>query len=144
MKWEESKKWQKTVEKMRTKIKERDSEIDKLQKSNKMLKDMVDRYVRQYSKTCLKRPLKKNTKLVCKTDYHLMQVKSIAECSKGSILQYFRSSLSYHLSLRYLFCLFLSGRLRQVLLYVYAFVVNITNSLKSEYDQEMPQSNTAN
>ena len=34
-----------------------------------------------------------------------------------SILQYFRPSLSYHLSLRLLFCLFLSGRLRQVLLY---------------------------
>ena len=44
-----------------------------------------------------------------------MQVKSIAECSKGSILQYFPPSLSYHLSLRSLFCLFLSGRLRQVL-----------------------------
>ena len=29
-----------------------------------------------------------------------MQVKSIAESSKGSILQYFRPSLSYHLSLR--------------------------------------------
>ena len=47
----------------------------------------------------------------------LMQVKSIAECSKGSILQYFRPSLSYHLSLRSLFCLFLSGRFTQVLLY---------------------------
>ena len=33
-----------------------------------------------------------------------------------SILQYFRPSLSYHLSLRPLFCLFLSGGLRQVLL----------------------------
>ena len=33
-----------------------------------------------------------------------------------SILQHFRPSLSYHLSLRPLFCLFLSGRLRQVLL----------------------------
>ena len=33
---------------------------------------------------------KKPQKLVCKTDYCLMQVKSIAECSKGSILQYFR------------------------------------------------------
>ena len=33
-----------------------------------------------------------------------------------SILQYFQPSLSYHLSLRPLFCLFLSGRLRQVLL----------------------------
>ena len=35
---------------------------------------------------------------------------------KGSILQYFPPSLSYHLSLRSVFCLFLSGRLRQVLL----------------------------
>ena len=43
-----------------------------------------------------------------------MQVKSIAECSKVSILQYFRPSLSYHLSLRSMFCLFLSDRLRQV------------------------------
>ena len=34
-----------------------------------------------------------------------------------SILQCFRPSLSYHLSLRPLFCLFLSGRFRQVLLY---------------------------
>ena len=50
---------------------------------------------------------KRSPKLVFKTDYHLMQVKSIAECSKGSILQYFRLSLSYHLSLRYFF-LFLS------------------------------------
>ena len=34
-----------------------------------------------------------------------------------SILQYFRPSLSYHVSFRPRFCLFLSGRLRQVLLY---------------------------
>ena len=47
-----------------------------------------------------------------------MQVKSIAECSKGSILQYFQPSLSYNLSLRSLFCLFLSSRYTQVLLYV--------------------------
>ena len=33
-----------------------------------------------------------------------------------SILQYFWPSLSYHLSLRPLFCLFLSGSLKQVLL----------------------------
>ena len=59
---------------------------------------------------------KRRSKLVFKTDYRLMQVRSIAECSNGSILQYFRPSLSYHLSLRSLFCLFLSGRLRQVLL----------------------------
>ena len=37
--------------------------------------------------------------------------------TKGSILQYFRPSLRYHLSLRSLFCLFLSGRFTQVLLY---------------------------
>ena len=49
-----------------------------------------------------------------KNDFCVMQVKSIAECSNGSILQYFRPSLSYQLSLRPLFCLFLSGRLRQV------------------------------
>ena len=61
---------------------------------------------------------KRRPKLVFKTDYRLMQVKSIAECSKGSILQYFLPSLSYHLSLRSLFCQLLSGRLRQVLLYV--------------------------
>ena len=34
----------------------------------------------------------------------------------GSILQYFCPSFSYHVSLRPLFCIFLSGRLRQVLL----------------------------
>ena len=55
--------------------------------------------------------------MVFKTDYHLMQVESIAECFRGSILQYFRPSLSYHLSLRSLFYLLLSVPLRQVLLY---------------------------
>ena len=35
-----------------------------------------------------------------------------------SILQYFRPSLSYHLSLKPLFCIFLSDRLSQVLLYI--------------------------
>ena len=67
-----------------------------------------------YSKTCFKRPLKKKTKLFFKTEYRLMQGKSNPECSKGSNLQYFRPSLRYHLSLRSLFCQFLSGRLRQV------------------------------
>ena len=52
------------------------------------------------------------------TNYRLMQVKSVAECSKGRILRYLQPSLSYHLLLRSLFCLFLSGRFTQVLLYV--------------------------
>ena len=45
-----------------------------------------------------------------------MQFKSIAECSKGSILQHFGPLFSYHLSLRSLFGLFLSGNFTQVLL----------------------------
>ena len=73
----------------------------------------------RYSKTCVKRPLSKDRKLIFKTNYRVMQVKSIADCSKGSILQYFRPALSYHLSLRSLICLFLSGRLTQVLLYFF-------------------------
>ena len=47
-----------------------------------------------------------------------MQVKCVAECSKGSILQYFRPSLSYHLSLRSFFRLILSGHFTEVLLYL--------------------------
>ena len=65
-------------------------------------------------KPVLKGHSQKDQKLVFETNYGLMQVKSIAECSKGSILQYFRPSLTYQLSLRPLFCLSLSGRFRQV------------------------------
>ena len=54
---------------------------------------------------------KEHQKLVFNTNYRLMQVESIAECSNPSILQYFRPSLSYHFPLRPLFCLFLSGHL---------------------------------
>ena len=35
-----------------------------------------------YSKTCVKRPLSKRPKMVFKTNYRLMLVKCIAECSK--------------------------------------------------------------
>ena len=38
-------------------------------------------------------------------------------CRIHGILQYFPPSLSYHLSFKYLFCLFLSGHSTQVLLY---------------------------
>ena len=61
----------------------------------------VNRVLSGHSKTDLT--------LAFNTDYRLMQVKSIAECSKN-----FRLSLSYHLSFRPLFCLFLIGRLRLV------------------------------
>ena len=73
-----------------------------------------------YSKNFVKRSLLKDRKLIFKTNYRLMQVKGIAECSKG-IAECSkgsnRPSLSYRLSFRSLFCLFLSSRLRQVLLY---------------------------
>ena len=63
----------------------------------------------------------KDQTLVFKTDYCLMLVKSIAEfyCRvvQENILQCLRPSLSNHLSLRPLSCLFLRGRLRQVLLF---------------------------
>ena len=59
---------------------------------------------------------KRTPKLGFKINYRLIQVKSIAECANGSILQYFLPLLSYHLSLRSLFCLSLSGRLRLALL----------------------------
>ena len=58
-------------------------------------------------------------KLGFKTDYRLMHVKSIAECSSRSILQYLRPSLSYHLPLGPLNCPHLRGPLRQVLLYTF-------------------------
>ena len=45
-------------------------------------------------------------KWVFNTNYRLMQVKCIAECSKGSILQYFRPALSYHMALRPFFAYF--------------------------------------
>ena len=48
-----------------------------------------------------------------------MQVKSIAECSKGSILQYFRPSLSYieTFFVKTIVLSILSGRFRQGLLH---------------------------
>ena len=50
-----------------------------------------------------------------------------------NILQYFRPSLSYHLSLSPLFCLFLSGRLGQVLLFIESNISDsvLVNCLKS-------------
>ena len=57
---------------------------------------------------------KRTPKMVFNTEYCLMEVKRIAECSPWSILQYFRPPLSYCFPLRPWFSIFLSGRLRQV------------------------------
>ena len=51
-----------------------------------------------YSKTCVKRSLSKIPQIGLQNMLPHMQVKSIAECSKWSILQYFPPSLSYPLS----------------------------------------------
>ena len=49
-----------------------------------------------HSKTCLKRPLNKRQKIVCfiKTDYRIMQVKSIAECSQEAFCNTFELHLA--------------------------------------------------
>ena len=60
-----------------------------------------------YSKTCLKRPFKKVDQLLLYAGRKY--------CRMHSAILW--PSLSYHLLLRSLFCLFLSGCLRQVLLY---------------------------
>ena len=78
---------------------------------------MILPVIKYYSKTCLKWPLSKKPKMVFNANYRLMKVKSIAECSPWSILHYLRPSLSHHLSLRSLFCIFLIVCLRQVLLF---------------------------
>ena len=43
----------------------------------------------EFSKTCVKQPFSKRPKIVFKTNYHSMRVKSIAECSNRSILKHF-------------------------------------------------------
>ena len=74
-------------------------------------------WICSYSKTCLKRPHKRKTKIGFQDRLSLNAGQKYCRMLQGSILQYFRPSLRYHLSLRSLFCLFLSGCLRQVLLY---------------------------
>ena len=73
-----------------------------------------------YSRTRLKTPLRKKTKSCFSSQLWLNAGQKYCRMLKESILQYFRPSLSYHLSFCPLFCLFLSacGRLRQVLLYI--------------------------
>ena len=66
---------------------------------------------------CKRATLKKRLKIGFPDQLSLNADQKYAECSTGSILQYFHPSLGYHLSLRSLFCLFLSGCFTQALLY---------------------------
>ena len=69
-----------------------------------------------YSKTCVKRPLSKRPQFGFQDGLLLNACQKYCRMLQGSILQYFPPSLSNHLSLRSLFCLFLSGPFTQVLL----------------------------
>ena len=66
-----------------------------------------------YSKSCVKRPLSKRPKIGFQDRLSLNVGQKYCR-----MLQYFRPSLSYQLSIRSLFCLLLSGRFTQVLLYI--------------------------
>ena len=65
----------------------------------------------------LKQPLKRWPTTAFQDQSSINAGQKYCRMLQESILQYFRPSLSYHLSLRPLLCLFLRGRLRQVLLY---------------------------
>ena len=72
-----------------------------------------------------------------------MQVGSIAECSKRAFCKYFQHSLIYQLSLKPLFCLVLSGCLRQVLLYLSPKKC-ILLVIDGRLIETLPKSNTSN
>ena len=65
--------------------------------------------INEYSKTCVKRPISRRSKIVFQDQLSLNAGQKYCRMLQGTILQYFRPSLSYHLSLKSLFCLFLSG-----------------------------------
>ena len=44
LRWEESKKWQRTIDKMKSKIKEKDEEIEKLARTAERLKATLERW----------------------------------------------------------------------------------------------------
>ena len=59
-----------------------------------------------YSKTCLKQPLKEKTKIHFQDRLSLNAGQKYCRMLQESILQYFRPSLSYHMSIRPLFFYF--------------------------------------
>ena len=81
-----------------------------IQFASKHLEISKEVSVFRYSKTCVKQPLSKRLKICFQDQLWL------SAGQKYSILQYFRPSLSFYLSLRSLFSLFLSGHFTQVLL----------------------------
>ena len=79
--------WMKVIHLFKTDNKDNNSDID--ENGTDMDGDMIHMCLpcfagntKKYSKNCLKGSPPKRPKMVFKTDYRLMQVKSIAECSK--------------------------------------------------------------
>ena len=70
------------------------------------------------------------------TNGSLMNVESIAECSPWSILQYFWPSLSNNLSWKPAFIFFLSGHLRQVLLYRSYYQTHLSSQTEEIQNKE--------
>ena len=83
----------------------------------------TDEYM--YSKTCLKRPLKKNTKIGFQYRYSLDAGQRYCRMLQGEHSAYFRPPISYHLSLGPLFLSFFEWPLKTgltiyyVLFYMY-------------------------
>ena len=85
-----------------------------------------------YSKTCVKRPLSKRPKIVFKTNYRLMQIKSIAmfQGEHSAILSTF---------IKLLFVI----KISVMSIFERPFRTGFTVYIKvSEYEQEMPHSHT--
>ena len=82
------------------------------------------------SKTCVKRPLSKGPKIAFQDQLSLNGQKY---CSKGSILQYFRRSLSYHLSLRSLFVYFEWLFYTGFTVLVYCFIDNLELKMSMKF-----------
>ena len=81
----------------------------------------------KYSKTCVKRPLKNRQNKDINDKWYLMKVKSIAECSPRSILQYVWHALSDNYSWNPIVGPFESSRFTQVCgLWLWYFLIILT------------------
>ena len=91
--------------------------------------------------TCVKRQLSKRPKIGFQDQFSLNAGQKYCRIHQGSILQYFRPSLSYHfvITIFVFFLLFLSGRFTQVLLYkpINKYFLYIAGWLHVGYNQYM-------
>ena len=100
-------------------VKKKLGQVSQQSKKKKIASRKAAKNARRYVKPVLSSHSKRRLNLFLRPIIARCRSKVLQNAPSGSILQYLRSSLSHHSSLRSFFCLFLSGRLRQVLLYVY-------------------------